>query len=139
MPSNSLLFREKEKRKIQIRDFISRSFNWAGQPMPTGEEVRETISSLPDVDLPLSSITAPDPLTLHYTETVQSFVPIGKIIYKRFKCNTYESKVFLVYLSCIINNSKNYINIKLAQMNISLQLFPIIIYEFMTNYNIITL
>ena len=78
-PSNSLLFREREKRKNQIRDYISRSFNWAGQPMPTGEEVRERISSLPEVDLPLSSTYSPDPLTLHYTERVQSFFPLCKI------------------------------------------------------------
>lgn len=69
--------REREKRKNQIRDFISRSFNWNGKPMPTGEEVRERISSLPEVDLPLdTTTTAPDPLTLHYTERVQSFFPI---------------------------------------------------------------
>ena len=74
-----LMFREREKRKNQIRDFISRSFNWAGQPMPTGEEVRERISSLPEVELPLSTTTAPDPLTMHYTERVQSFFPICKI------------------------------------------------------------
>ena len=76
----SLLFRERERRKNQIRDFISRSFNWDGQPMPTGEEVRERISSLPEVELPVTTTTiAPDPLTMHYTERVQSFFPICKI------------------------------------------------------------
>ena len=90
-----LNYREREKRKKEIRDFISRSFNWAGQPMPTGEEVtsidwnifsgeifpqvRQRISSLPSVELPLSTTTAPDPLTMHYTERVQSFFPICKI------------------------------------------------------------
>ena len=57
--------REEEKRKNQIRDFISRSFNWPGQPRPTGEEVKERT----EVDLPLdTTTTVPDPLTLHYTE-----------------------------------------------------------------------
>ena len=67
--------REREKRKNEIRDFISRSFNWAGQPMPTGEQVRERISELPEVRLPPTTTPAPSYLATHYTERVQSFFP----------------------------------------------------------------
>ena len=72
--------REREKRKNEIRDFISRSFNWAGQPMPTGEQVRERISELPEVPLPVITKIAPNPLPMQYTERVQSFFPTCKLL-----------------------------------------------------------
>ena len=36
-------------RKNEIRDYISQQLNWAGQPMPTGDQVRERVSQLPEL------------------------------------------------------------------------------------------
>ena len=73
-----LNYREREKRKKEIRDFISRSFNWHGNPMPTGDQVRERISELPDYQIPLTTTATPNLRATHYTERVQSFFPICK-------------------------------------------------------------
>ena len=70
--------REREKRKNEIKDIISRSFNWHGKPMPTGDQVRERISELPDIQLPVTTTTARNLLATRYTERVQSFFPTCK-------------------------------------------------------------
>ena len=72
--------RVKQRRKDEIRDFISRSFNWDGQPMPTGAQVRERISELPEVQLPVITKIVPNPLPMHYTERVQSFFPTCNLL-----------------------------------------------------------
>ena len=58
--------REREKRKNEIKDFIS---CW----------MRERISKLPEVQLPVTTTTARDLLATHHTETVQSFFPTCKL------------------------------------------------------------
>lgn len=66
-------------RKNEIRDYISQQLNWAGQPMPTGDQVRERVSQLPE--LPAWTLAPPRPRTpappfsQDYTERVQSFFP----------------------------------------------------------------
>jgi len=67
--------RQKELRKIEIKDFIERSFNWKGKNMPTGEEVKEKVSKLPELIIPLATTAAPDLHGVDYTERVQSFFP----------------------------------------------------------------
>ena len=71
--------RQREMRKNEIRDYISQQLNWAGQPMPTGDQVRERVSQLPE--LPAWTLAPPRPRTpappfsQDYTERVQSFFP----------------------------------------------------------------
>ena len=60
-----LNYREREKRKKEIRDFISRSFNWHG------DEVRERI--------PVTTSATPN-LRTTYIERVQSFFPTCKYL-----------------------------------------------------------
>ena len=53
--------RQREMRKNEIRDYISQQLNWAGQPMPTGDQVRERVSQLPE--LPAWTLAPPPPPT----------------------------------------------------------------------------
>ena len=62
-------------RKIDIRNHIEDSFNWKDKTMPVGDQVKDKVSQLPGMIFPISTTVAPSPVSIDYTERVQSFFP----------------------------------------------------------------
>jgi len=69
------MFRQKEMRKLAIKNHIEDSFNWKGKTMPNGEQVKEKVNQFPDLIFPISTTVAPSPVSIDYTQRVQSFFP----------------------------------------------------------------
>jgi len=67
--------RQKQMRKIDIRNHIEDSFNWKDKTMPVGDQVKDKVSQLPGLIFPISTTVAPSPVSIDYTERVQSFFP----------------------------------------------------------------
>eukprot|EP00092_Neocalanus_flemingeri_P006428 GFUD01006925.1.p1 GENE.GFUD01006925.1~~GFUD01006925.1.p1 ORF type:complete len:498 (-),score=113.70 GFUD01006925.1:444-1937(-) len=67
--------RQKQMRKIDIRNHIEDSFNWKDKSMPRGDQVKDKVSQLPGLIFPISTTVAPSPMSIDYTERVQSFFP----------------------------------------------------------------
>jgi len=67
--------RQKEMRKLAIKNHIEDSFNWKGKTMPNGEQVKEKVNQFPDLIFPISTTVAPSPVSIDYTQRVQSFFP----------------------------------------------------------------
>jgi len=67
--------RQKQMRKIDIRNYIEDSFNWKDKSMPMGDQVKDKVNQLPGLIFPISTTVAPSPMSIDYTERVQSFFP----------------------------------------------------------------
>ena len=78
-------------RKIDIRNYIEDSFNWKDKSMPMGDQVKDKVNQLPGLIFPISTTVAPSPMSIDYTERVQSFFPECKItIRATFGNNDYD-------------------------------------------------
>jgi len=67
--------RQKQMRKMNIRNHIEDSFNWKDKSMPKGDQVKDKVNQLPGLIFPISTTVAPSPVSIDYTERVQSFFP----------------------------------------------------------------
>jgi len=67
--------RQKQMRKMDIRNHIEDSFNWKDKSMPKGDQVKDKVNQLPGLIFPISTTVAPSPVSIDYTERVQSFFP----------------------------------------------------------------
>lgn len=67
--------RQKQMRKNDIRNHIEDSFNWKDKSMPKGDKVKDKVNQLPGLIFPISTTVAPSPVSIDYTERVQSFFP----------------------------------------------------------------
>ena len=71
-------------RKMDIRNHIEDSFNWKDKSMPKGDQVKDKVNQLPGLIFPISTTVAPSPVSIDYTERVQSFFPECKKILLQF-------------------------------------------------------